>query len=150
VLVLLLVLPLLPSGVALTVYFSMGLFGASLFGQDTEGNIMVNELVTGRAATAALYGIMLLYLALGMTTTQYALRASLDLMVFGDEATFTWTRQVSTNVAACLPGKSLVSCRLSCTISVSVTLSVVVWHATRGMKNSETAACRQLSSELAA
>ncbi|WIA15022.1 hypothetical protein OEZ85_001723 [Tetradesmus obliquus] len=81
-------------GVALTVYFSMGLFGASLFGQDTEGNIMVNELVAGRAAVAALYGIMLLYLALGMTTTQYALRASLDLMVFGEEATFTWRRQV--------------------------------------------------------
>ncbi|KAF6264352.1 hypothetical protein COO60DRAFT_177404 [Scenedesmus sp. NREL 46B-D3] len=72
-----------PAGVALTVYFSMGLFGASLFGQDTEGNIMVNQLVTDRAATAALYGIMLLYLALGMTTTQYALRASLDLMVLG-------------------------------------------------------------------
>jgi hypothetical protein len=84
----------LPAGVALTVYFSMGLFGASLFGQDTEGNIMVNELVVGRAATAALYGVMLLYLALGMTTTQYALRASLDLMVFGEDATFTWTRQV--------------------------------------------------------
>uniref|UniRef100_A0A383VGQ9 Amino acid transporter transmembrane domain-containing protein n=1 Tax=Tetradesmus obliquus TaxID=3088 RepID=A0A383VGQ9_TETOB len=82
-------------GVALTVYFSMGLFGASLFGQDTEGNIMVNELVAGRAAVAALYGIMLLYLALGMTTTQYALRASLDLMVFGEEATFTWRRQVA-------------------------------------------------------
>jgi hypothetical protein len=80
----------------------MGLFGASLFGQDTEGNIMVNELVTGRAATAALYGIMLLYLALGMTTTQYALRASLDLMVFGEEATFTWTRQVSLHLAAFL------------------------------------------------
>eukprot|EP00882_Tetradesmus_deserticola_P021587 GHRQ01023369.1.p1 GENE.GHRQ01023369.1~~GHRQ01023369.1.p1 ORF type:complete len:212 (+),score=81.99 GHRQ01023369.1:248-883(+) len=81
-------------GIALTVYFSMGLFGAALFGQDTEGNIMVNQLVTGRAATAALYGTMLLYLALGMTTTQYALRASLDLMVFGEEATFTWRRQV--------------------------------------------------------
>jgi hypothetical protein len=91
----LLLLFLSPAGVALTVYFSMGLFGASLFGQDTEGNIMVNELVAGRAATAALYGIMLLYLALGMTTTQYALRVSLDLMVFGEEAAFTWTRQVS-------------------------------------------------------
>lgn len=81
----------------------MGLFGASLFGQDTEGNIMVNELVAGRAAVAALYGIMLLYLALGMTTTQYALRASLDLMVFGEEATFTWRRQVRRQHSMQLP-----------------------------------------------
>lgn len=73
----------------------MGLFGASLFGQGTEGNIMVNTLVTGKAATAGLYGCMLLYLALGMTTTQYALRASLDLMVVGEDAPFTWFRQVS-------------------------------------------------------
>lgn len=55
---------------------------------------MVNTLVTGRAATAGLYGCMLLYLALGMTTTQYALRASLDLMVVGEDAPFTWLRQV--------------------------------------------------------
>lgn len=80
----------------------MGLFGASLFGQATEGNIMVNSLVSGRAATVALYGIMLLYLALGMTTTQYALRASLDLMVFGEDAPFTWTRQVCTASKACI------------------------------------------------
>eukprot|EP00879_Flechtneria_rotunda_P030662 GHRR01033328.1.p1 GENE.GHRR01033328.1~~GHRR01033328.1.p1 ORF type:complete len:419 (+),score=127.36 GHRR01033328.1:532-1788(+) len=81
-------------GVALTVYFTMGLFGASLFGQHTHGNIMVNELITGRVATAALYGCMLLYLALGMTTTQFALRQSLDLMVVGEDAQFTWLRQV--------------------------------------------------------
>eukprot|EP00878_Enallax_costatus_P003116 GHUV01003315.1.p1 GENE.GHUV01003315.1~~GHUV01003315.1.p1 ORF type:complete len:487 (+),score=112.67 GHUV01003315.1:283-1743(+) len=85
-------------GVALVVYLSMGLFGASLFGQCTEGNIMVNTLVTGRAATAGLYGCMLLYLALGMTTTQYALRASLDLMVVGEDAPFTWFRQVGWTV----------------------------------------------------
>lgn len=47
-----------------------------------------------RAACVALYGAMLLYLSLGMTTTQYALRASLDLLWFGDHAPFTWTKQV--------------------------------------------------------
>jgi hypothetical protein len=73
----------------------MGLFGAALFGQDTEGNIMVNTLVHGHWALAVLYGCMLMYLALGMTTTQYALRASLDLMVVGENAPFTWKRQVS-------------------------------------------------------
>ncbi len=35
------------AGVAFPVYFSMGLFGASIFGQETAGNIMVNEIVQG-------------------------------------------------------------------------------------------------------
>jgi sodium-coupled neutral amino acid transporter 10/sodium-coupled neutral amino acid transporter 11 len=43
-------------GVAFGIYASMGLFGAALFGQGTEGNIMVNKLVDGRVATLALYG----------------------------------------------------------------------------------------------
>eukprot|EP00877_Chromochloris_zofingiensis_P007157 jgi/Chrzof1/2695/Cz11g25150.t1 len=81
-------------GTAFLVYFAMGLLGASIFGQETEGNIMVNQIVDGKAACVALYGAMLLYLSLGMTTTQYALRASLDLLWFGDHAPFTWTKQV--------------------------------------------------------
>jgi hypothetical protein len=81
--------------VAYVIYFFMGLFGASLYGQDTQGNIMVNHIVQGRGPVLALYGTMLLYLSLGMTTTQFALRQSLDLMLVGEGAPFTWARQLS-------------------------------------------------------
>lgn len=73
----------------------MGLFGASIFGNATADNILLNDLVSGPAATAVLYGCMLIYLALGMTTTQFALRASLDLIFAGEGAAFTWRRHVS-------------------------------------------------------
>jgi hypothetical protein len=85
----------LPPGVAYVIYFFMGLFGASLYGQDTQGNIMVNHIVQGRGPILVLYGTMLLYLSLGMTTTQFALRQSLDLMFVGEGAPFTWARQLS-------------------------------------------------------
>lgn len=75
--------------------------------QETQGNIMVNALVSGRAATALLYGCMLLYLGLGMTTTNYALRSSLDLMLLGPGAPFTWSRQVR-------PPHCTDACRLLC------------------------------------
>lgn len=102
-------------GVALTVYFSMGLFGASLYGQQTEGNVMLNDLVSTTAGTAVLYSSMLVYLALGMTTTQYALRQSLDAIFFGEGAGFTWRRHVllttltvgtSLTVALAVPDKA--------------------------------------------
>lgn len=37
---------------------------------------------------------MLLYLATGMTTTQYALRVSVDALLFGEGAAFNRRRQV--------------------------------------------------------
>jgi hypothetical protein len=83
------------TGVAFLIYFGMGFFGASLFGQDTQGNIMVNHIVQGKVPCVLLYGAMLIYLSLGMTTTQYALRATLDLVVSGPDAPFTWARQVT-------------------------------------------------------
>jgi hypothetical protein len=98
------------TGVALLVYFATGFFGASVYGQGTQGNIMVNQLVQGAPATAVLYGAMLVYLALGMTTTQYALRASLDLMLAGEGAPFTWRRHVSARACVarvcCAAGRS--------------------------------------------
>lgn len=36
------------AGTAFLVYFAMGLLGASIFGQETEGNIMVNQIVDGK------------------------------------------------------------------------------------------------------
>jgi hypothetical protein len=44
---------------------------------------------------------MLLYLALGMTTTMYALRQSLDMLLMGeDDPPFTRRRQVGGRVVA--------------------------------------------------
>ncbi len=37
---------------------------------------------------------MLVYLSFGMTTTQYALRTSLELMLFGERAPFSWRGMV--------------------------------------------------------
>lgn len=56
---------------------------------------MSNDLVSTTAGTVVLYSSMLVYLALGMTTTQYALRQSLDSVLVGEDAGFTWRRHVS-------------------------------------------------------
>lgn len=56
---------------------------------------MLNNLVSTTAGTAVLYSSMLVYLALGMTTTQYALRQSVDTILVGEGAGFTWRRHVS-------------------------------------------------------
>ncbi|GLI61167.1 hypothetical protein VaNZ11_003454 [Volvox africanus] len=82
--------------VACGVYGTVGVFGASIFGMETESNIMVNDLLPGfRTVTLVLYASLLVYLCCGMVTTHYALRASLDLLLVGPEAPFTWTRQVA-------------------------------------------------------
>lgn len=56
---------------------------------------MSNDLVSTTWGTVVLYSSMLVYLALGMTTTQYALRQSLDTIFVGEDASFTWRRHVS-------------------------------------------------------
>ncbi|GIL95234.1 hypothetical protein Vretimale_1266 [Volvox reticuliferus] len=82
--------------VACGVYGTVGVFGASIFGTQTESNIMVNDLLPGfRTATLVLYASLLVYLCCGMVTTHYALRASLDLLLVGPDAPFTWTRQIA-------------------------------------------------------
>ncbi|GFH32367.1 Aa_trans domain-containing protein, partial [Haematococcus lacustris] len=68
-------------GVASAAYGSVGLFGAALFGDATESNIMVNDLLPGQPrATLVLYGALMVYLCCGMVTTHYALRASLEVL----------------------------------------------------------------------
>jgi hypothetical protein len=181
----------LPAGVALTLYFSMGLFGAALYGQQTgervagggaclfccagssrsahslvescssahavlarssawllgkelllllllllptfpaEGNIMLNDLVESTVGTAILYSSMLVYLALGMTTTQYALRQSLDAIFVGEGAGFTWRRHVSgcaalpsTSCACCVRSFQLPSNRRCCCAGPSTALAL--------------------------
>uniref|UniRef100_A0A7S0S1I6 Amino acid transporter transmembrane domain-containing protein n=1 Tax=Chlamydomonas leiostraca TaxID=1034604 RepID=A0A7S0S1I6_9CHLO len=84
-------------GVACAAYGTVGIFGASLFGDATESNIMVNELLPGHPwYTLLLYGALMGYLCCGMVTTQFALRASIEVLLFGDDKPpFTWTRQVA-------------------------------------------------------
>lgn len=82
-------------GVAVAMYGSVGIFGAGLFGQETAGDILVNPILEGRLQMAALYALMVVYLAVSMTTTQFALRACLDQLLLGPDAPFTWTRQVA-------------------------------------------------------
>ncbi|MEW5305955.1 MAG: hypothetical protein WDW36_008464 [Sanguina aurantia] len=73
-------------GVACLVYGSMGVFGASIYGQSTEGNIMVNDILDDYRAVLALYFLLLLYLCCGMVTTHFALRSSIDILLFGGGA----------------------------------------------------------------
>ncbi|GFR48278.1 hypothetical protein Agub_g10053 [Astrephomene gubernaculifera] len=83
-------------GVACGVYGTVGVFGAAIFGAATESNIMVNQLLPGHhTATLILYAALLGYLCCGMVTTHFALRASLDLLLAGPEAPFTWARQTA-------------------------------------------------------
>eukprot|EP00199_Chlamydomonas_sp_CCMP681_P000359 CAMPEP_0119116390 /NCGR_PEP_ID=MMETSP1180-20130426/52256_1 /TAXON_ID=3052 ORGANISM="Chlamydomonas cf sp, Strain CCMP681" /NCGR_SAMPLE_ID=MMETSP1180 /ASSEMBLY_ACC=CAM_ASM_000741 /LENGTH=542 /DNA_ID=CAMNT_0007105527 /DNA_START=42 /DNA_END=1667 /DNA_ORIENTATION=+ len=71
-------------GVACAAYGTVGVFGAALFGDATESNIMVNDLLPGRPmATLALYMSLVCYLCFGMVTTHYALRASIEVLLVG-------------------------------------------------------------------
>jgi hypothetical protein len=85
-----------------------------------EGNVMLNDLVSTTAGTAVLYSSMLVYLALGMTTTQYALRQSLDAVFFGEGAGFTWRRHVSAwgcqTANGCEPAGQLAQQQPTCNI----------------------------------
>ncbi|KXZ50238.1 hypothetical protein GPECTOR_17g876 [Gonium pectorale] len=86
-------------GVACGVYGTVGIFGAAIFGASTESNIMVNDLLPGHpTGTLVLYASLLVYLCCGMVTTHYALRASLDLLLCGPDAPFTWSRQAAETV----------------------------------------------------
>jgi hypothetical protein len=84
--------------VACLAYGTVGVFGATIYGQKTESNIMVNDILGNRHATLALYAALILYLCCGMVMTQYALRASIDVLLCGPNAPFTWVRQVSSPV----------------------------------------------------
>ena len=81
--------------VACGAYGTVGIFGASIYGAETESNIMVNDILTDPHATLALYAALIIYLCCGMVTTHYALRASVDVLLCGPDAPFTWVRQVT-------------------------------------------------------
>ncbi|KAJ9521884.1 hypothetical protein QJQ45_024748 [Haematococcus lacustris] len=90
-------------GVASAAYGSVGLFGAALFGDATESNIMVNDLLPGQPqATLVLYGALMVYLCCGMVTTHYALRASLEVLLCGEGAPYVRARSVAETVVILL------------------------------------------------
>ncbi|GBF99780.1 amino acid transporter [Raphidocelis subcapitata] len=136
-------------GVAFSIYAAMGICGAALFGSRTQGNVMVNHIVEGRVPTLCLYGAMLLYLALGMTTTQYALRISLDTLLLGEGAPFTRRRQVALTalgigsalaVAAVAPGAaekliSVVGATGVCLVSYLIPVAVALRGHARGWRH---------------
>jgi hypothetical protein len=92
---------------------------------------------------------MLLYLALGMTTTQYALRASLDTLLLGEGAPFTRRRQVvltalcigsALALAAVAPGAaekiiSVVGATGVCLVSYLVPVAVALRGHSRGWRH---------------
>lgn len=53
------------AGVALGTYGTVGVFGASIFGDATASNIMTNDLLDAPGPTLALYAALLLYLCCG-------------------------------------------------------------------------------------
>eukprot|EP00201_Polytomella_parva_P012349 CAMPEP_0175072368 /NCGR_PEP_ID=MMETSP0052_2-20121109/19864_1 /TAXON_ID=51329 ORGANISM="Polytomella parva, Strain SAG 63-3" /NCGR_SAMPLE_ID=MMETSP0052_2 /ASSEMBLY_ACC=CAM_ASM_000194 /LENGTH=605 /DNA_ID=CAMNT_0016339851 /DNA_START=124 /DNA_END=1943 /DNA_ORIENTATION=- len=85
--------------VACGAYGTVGVFGASAFGSSTQSNIMVNRILSGQTPTLILYAALLGYLCCGMVTTHYALRASLDELLVGPDAPFTWVRHVMETLA---------------------------------------------------
>ncbi|KAG1668620.1 hypothetical protein FOA52_001489 [Chlamydomonas sp. UWO 241] len=85
-------------GVASMVYGTVGVFGASIFGEATESNIMVNDILDNATATLVLYAALIVYLCCGMVTTHYALRASVDVLLVGPSAPYAIGRHVTETV----------------------------------------------------
>jgi hypothetical protein len=78
-------------------YAGTGFFGAALFGTNTRGNVMVNDILGGsRLGFGVVYGAMMLYLAAGAAASQYPLRAAIDMALMGARVPMTRPRAVST------------------------------------------------------
>jgi sodium-coupled neutral amino acid transporter 11 len=95
-------------GIALGVYWSVGVFGACLFGSNTQPNILLNEHLVDGPAAVVLYVSLLFYLSLAQVSTVFALRNSVELLLFGPGQPFTWKRHV-TLVLSLLSGAVLVA-----------------------------------------
>jgi hypothetical protein len=86
------------AGSCLVLYAGTGFFGAALFGHNTRGNVMLNDILGGsRLAFGVVYGAMMLYLAAGAAASQYPLRAAIDMALMGARVPMTKSRAVSRN-----------------------------------------------------
>jgi hypothetical protein len=90
----------LPAGSCLVLYAGTGFFGAALFGHNTRGNVMINDILGGSRLTfGVVYGAMMLYLAAGAAASQYPLRAAIDMALMGARVPMTKPRAVSCSSA---------------------------------------------------
>eukprot|EP00879_Flechtneria_rotunda_P026677 GHRR01028483.1.p1 GENE.GHRR01028483.1~~GHRR01028483.1.p1 ORF type:complete len:152 (-),score=40.72 GHRR01028483.1:307-762(-) len=83
------------AGSSFILYAGTGFFGAALFGANTYGNVMLNNITNSTAGCLVAYSCMLLYLAAGAAACQFPLRASVDLLILGEHAPMTTARSVS-------------------------------------------------------
>ncbi|MEW5318684.1 MAG: hypothetical protein WDW38_009886 [Sanguina aurantia] len=71
----------------------------------TEGNIMVNDILDDYRAVLALYFLLLLYLCCGMVTTHFALRSSIDILLFGSgHRDYSFRREVRVALGSAVGG----------------------------------------------
>lgn len=75
-------------GIAFVTISALGAMGAAAFGDDTEGDIMMNQLLPGKLASLMLALIMLLYLASCIPPLVLSLRCYLDFILAGPRAGF--------------------------------------------------------------
>jgi sodium-coupled neutral amino acid transporter 10/sodium-coupled neutral amino acid transporter 11 len=90
------------TGSSLLLYAGVAFFGAALFGQTTESNIMLNALSSNPWGNLLLNGCMLFYLAAGAAACQYPLRTSIDMLLVGEHVPMTVARAVSVLTRALL------------------------------------------------
>lgn len=87
-----------PAGMVVFWYALCGFFGASLFGDATQGNIMMNHICRSTPQCLLLYFGMLIYVCFGNAVAQYPLGASVDLLIVGDKPP-TLARTLSVQVS---------------------------------------------------
>eukprot|EP00884_Botryococcus_braunii_P011112 jgi/Botrbrau1/20000/Bobra.200_1s0008.1 len=91
--------------VATVVYGVLGIFGAARFGLATEGNVLVNRWIGGRAE-GVLDLFMVAYLAISAPIVQMSLRYTVDTLLVGEDAPYYWVRSVFETAA--IVGSTLV------------------------------------------
>lgn len=75
-------------GVAFVTISGLAAMGAAAFGADTQGDILMNQLLQGKAASLLLALVMLLYLASCIPPIVLSLRCYLDFIIAGPRAGF--------------------------------------------------------------
>ena len=82
-------------GFALTVYASISIFGAAAFGDAVGQNILLTDRPPFNSpGAAALHFAVAMYVASSYPALLLALRTSLDALVAGKDAEFSWNRNV--------------------------------------------------------
>lgn len=88
-------------GVATAVYSVVGIFAAARWGQQTQGDCLMNEWVSGKWG-GALTLAMAAYLAVSAVPVQMSLRYTLTALIAGEDAPFLMRRHVAVTVISVL------------------------------------------------